>query len=92
MSVVEAKVTQVTQDTHDAHDTHEAKADHSGSEPKKAAALVTAHVANDIYPHLYPGLLPVILMPQLGFSIAAAGMISTVIALTTQLLQPVMGL
>lgn len=62
------------------------------SEPKKVAALITAHVSNDIYPHLYPGLLPVILMPQLGFSIAAAGLISTVIALTTQLMQPVLGL
>lgn len=64
----------------------------SKGEPKKAATLVTAHVSNDIYPHLYPGLLPIILMPQLGFSIAAAGLISTVIALTTQLMQPVMGL
>lgn len=61
-------------------------------EPKKVATLITAHVSNDIYPHLYPGLLPIILMPHLGFSIAAAGLISTVIALTTQLMQPVMGL
>lgn len=71
---------------------HNTKEPPNNSEPKKATALITAHVANDIYPHLYPGLLPVILMPQLGFSIAAAGLISTVIALTTQLLQPVMGL
>lgn len=62
------------------------------SEPKKVATLITAHVTNDIYPHLYPGLLPIVLMPQLGFSIAAAGLISTVIALTTQLMQPVLGL
>lgn len=61
-------------------------------ELRKAGALVTAHVANDVYPHLYPGLLPVILMPQLGFSIAAAGLISTVTALTTQLMQPILGL
>ena len=68
------------------------QAEQSSGELKKAATLVTAHVSNDIYPHLYPGLLPVILMPQLGFSIAAAGLISTVIALTTQLMQPVLGL
>ena len=53
--------------------------------------MVTAHFINDVYPHLYPGLLPVVLMPQLGFSIAAAGLISTVSALTTQLLQPFLG-
>mgnify|MGYP000863909459 FL=1 len=58
---------------------------------KKPAALITAHFVNDVYPHLYPGLLPVVLMPQLGFSIAAAGLISTISALTTQLLQPFLG-
>lgn len=62
------------------------------SEPRKIATLITAHLVNDIYPHLYPGLLPVVLMPQLGFSIAAAGLISTVTALTTQLMQPILGL
>lgn len=57
----------------------------------KTTKLITAHFVNDVYPHLYPGLLPVILMPQLGFSIAAAGLISSITALTTQLMQPVMG-
>jgi hypothetical protein len=59
---------------------------------RKAATLVSAHFVNDVYPHLYPGLLPVVLMPQLGFSIAAAGLISTVTALTTQFMQPFLGL
>jgi len=76
----------------DEQNTTHVQTEKKSGDPQKAATLITAHVANDIYPHLYPGLLPIILMPQLGFSIAAAGLISTVIALTTQLMQPVLGL
>jgi FSR family fosmidomycin resistance protein-like MFS transporter len=49
-----------------------------------------AHTFNDMYPNLYPVLLPV-LMLQIHFSTAAAALISTVSALTAQLLQPLMG-
>ena len=61
-----------------------------GGTPWKTAPFTLAHLVNDTYPNLYPILLPE-LMPQLHFGIAAAGFISTVSALTTQLLQPVMG-
>jgi FSR family fosmidomycin resistance protein-like MFS transporter len=56
----------------------------------KTGVFTIAHLANDTYPNLYPVLLP-ILMVQLKFSIAQAALISTVISLTSQLLQPVMG-
>lgn len=56
----------------------------------KTLAFTLAHTLNDTYPNLYPVLLP-ILMAQMGFGTAAAGLISTVSALTTQLLQPLMG-
>jgi len=56
----------------------------------KTLVFAVAHTVNDTYPNLYPVLLPV-LMLQMNFGTAAAGLISTVTALTTQLLQPVMG-
>ena len=56
----------------------------------KTLIFTVAHTINDTYPNLYPVLLPV-LMVQMGFNTAAAGLISTVSALTTQLLQPLMG-
>lgn len=56
----------------------------------KTAMFAVAHMTNDTYPNLYPILLPE-LMVEMHFGTAAAGLISTVSALTTQLLQPVMG-
>lgn len=56
----------------------------------KTGLFTIAHTLNDTSPNLYPVLLP-ILMLQLHFNTAAAGLISTVSALTAQLLQPVMG-
>lgn len=50
-----------------------------------------SHTLNDTYPNLYPVLLPV-LMEELSFSTASAAFISTVSALSAQLLQPIMGL
>jgi len=50
-----------------------------------------AHLMNDSYPNLYPILIPS-LMPVLHFSVAQAGAITAVTAVTTQLLQPFMGL
>ncbi len=52
--------------------------------------FTASHLINDTYPNLYPVLLPV-LMVQLSFNTAAAGLISTVSALSAQLLQPLMG-
>lgn len=62
---------------------------------KKNPIIVTfifsiSHVLNDAYPNLYPVLLPV-LMAELNFNTAAAAFISTVSALSAQLLQPIMG-
>ncbi|MGE5674168.1 MAG: MFS transporter [Mycobacterium leprae] len=56
----------------------------------KTGLFAVAHTINDTYPNLYPILLPE-LMAQMHFGTAAAGFISTAAALTTQLLQPVMG-
>ena len=56
----------------------------------KTGIFTIAHLVNDTYPNLYPILLPE-LMAEMHFGTAAAGLISTVAALTTQLLQPVMG-
>ena len=56
----------------------------------KTGAFTVAHVINDTYPNLYPILVPE-LMAEMHFGMAAAGLISTVSALTTQLLQPVLG-
>ncbi|OAT80808.1 MFS transporter [Desulfotomaculum copahuensis] len=53
--------------------------------------LTLAHLINDAYPNLYPVLIPS-LMVILHFSVAQAGAITAVAALTTQLLQPFMGL
>ncbi len=55
------------------------------------ASFTVAHLINDSYPNLYPVLLPE-LMPVLHFGTAAAGLISTVTSLTTQFLQPFMGM
>ncbi|KLU59292.1 fosmidomycin resistance protein [Peptococcaceae bacterium CEB3] len=52
--------------------------------------FTVSHVINDTYPNLYPVLLPA-LMAALNFNTAAAGLISTVSALSAQLLQPLMG-
>ncbi|MDA8443337.1 MAG: MFS transporter [Peptococcaceae bacterium] len=57
----------------------------------RTSIFTIAHMFNDTSPNLYPVLLPV-LMVQLNFGTAAAGLISTVSALTAQLLQPVMGM
>lgn len=57
----------------------------------KTAYYTVAHFLNDSYPNLYPALLPV-LMVFMHFSVAMAGLLSSIAALTTQLLQPVMGL
>ncbi|MDA8194344.1 MAG: MFS transporter [Thermaerobacter sp.] len=59
--------------------------------PWKTGIFTFAHFLNDAYPNLYPALLPV-LMVAMHFSVALAGLLSSVAALTTQLLQPVMGL
>lgn len=56
----------------------------------KTGSFTLAHLLNDSYPNLYPVLLPE-LMANLHFGTAAAGLIGTVTAMTTQLLQPVMG-
>jgi len=56
----------------------------------KTGVFTLAHIFNDSYPNTYPVLLP-LLMSQMGFGIAAAGLISAFSALSTQLLQPVMG-
>ncbi|CAB1127808.1 MFS transporter [Candidatus Hydrogenisulfobacillus filiaventi] len=69
---------------------------HPAPPPARPAAWRTgfytvAHFLNDTYPNLYPSLLPV-LMAALHFSVALAGLLSSIAALTTQLLQPVMGL
>jgi len=56
----------------------------------KTLVFTLSHLVNDTYPNLYPVLLPA-LMSQLGFNSAGAGLISTVSALSAQLLQPVMG-
>jgi FSR family fosmidomycin resistance protein-like MFS transporter len=57
----------------------------------KTGAFTLGHFLNDSYPNLYPALLPV-LMVQLHFSVALAGLLSSIAALTTQLLQPIAGL
>ncbi|PSR29512.1 MFS transporter, FSR family, fosmidomycin resistance protein [Sulfobacillus thermosulfidooxidans DSM 9293] len=57
----------------------------------KTGFFTFAHFLNDSYPNLYPALLP-ILMVAMHFSVALAGLLSSIAALTTQLLQPVMGL
>jgi FSR family fosmidomycin resistance protein-like MFS transporter len=57
----------------------------------RTSGFTLAHFVNDSYPNLYPALLPV-LMVDLHFSVALAGILSSVAALTTQLLQPVTGL
>jgi len=56
----------------------------------RTMVFTVGHVVNDTYPNLYPVLLPA-LMAQLSFNTAAAGLISTVSALSAQLLQPLMG-
>jgi len=66
----------------------------SEASPRKAVVktlvFTLSHTVNDTYPNLYPVLLPA-LMSQLNFNTAAAGLISTVSAMSAQLLQPVMG-
>jgi len=57
----------------------------------KTLGFTISHFFNDSYPSLYPALLPV-LMVDMKFSVALAGLLSSIVALTTQLLQPVMGL
>ena len=56
----------------------------------KTLIFTVSHLVNDTYPNLYPVLLPT-LMAQLSFNTAAASLISTVSALSAQLLQPFMG-
>ncbi|AFM41129.1 arabinose efflux permease family protein [Desulfosporosinus acidiphilus SJ4] len=62
----------------------------SGRSLGRTLVFTVSHMINDTYPNLYPVLLPA-LMAQLSFSTAAAGLISTVSALSAQLLQPFMG-
>ncbi len=57
----------------------------------KTGYYTFSHFLNDAYPNLYPALLPV-LMVTMHFSVALAGLLSSIAALTTQLLQPLMGL
>jgi FSR family fosmidomycin resistance protein-like MFS transporter len=57
----------------------------------RTGAFTVGHFLNDSYPNLYPALLPV-LMVAMHFSVALAGLLSSIGALTTQLLQPVAGL
>lgn len=57
----------------------------------KTGYFTFAHFLNDAYPNLYPALLPM-LMVAMHFSVALAGLLSSIAALTTQLFQPVMGL
>ncbi|PSR20167.1 MAG: MFS transporter [Sulfobacillus acidophilus] len=57
----------------------------------RTAYFTVAHFLNDSYPNLYPALLPV-LMVAMHFSVAMAGLLSSIAALTTQMLQPLMGL
>ncbi|MCL4318354.1 MAG: MFS transporter [Firmicutes bacterium] len=57
----------------------------------KTSVFTIAHFLNDSYPNLYPALLP-ILMVVMHFSVVLAGLLSSIAALTTQLLQPLMGL
>ncbi|MCL4494646.1 MAG: MFS transporter [Firmicutes bacterium] len=57
----------------------------------KTGFFTVAHFLNDSYPNLYPALLPV-LMVAMHFSVVLAGLLSSIAALTTQLLQPLMGL
>ncbi len=57
----------------------------------KTGSFTLAHFLNDTYPTLYLALLP-ILMTAMHFSVALAGLLSSIAALTTQLLQPLMGL
>ena len=61
-----------------------------GNAVARTLIFTLSHLLNDTYPNLYPVLLPA-LMAQLAFNTAAAGLISTVSALSAQLLQPVMG-
>ncbi|CAA7599658.1 Major facilitator superfamily transporter [Acididesulfobacillus acetoxydans] len=56
----------------------------------RTLVFTVSHLINDTYPNLYPVLLPA-LMATLNFNTAAAGLISTVSALSAQLLQPLMG-
>lgn len=53
----------------------------------KTGIFSIAHLINDTYPNLYPVLLP-ILMAEMHFGTAQAGLISTVTSLSSQLLQP----
>lgn len=62
-----------------------------GSVWLRTSGFTLGHFVNDSYPNLYPALLPV-LMVDLHFSVALAGLLSSVASLTTQLLQPVTGL
>ncbi len=64
---------------------------HSAHPSWRTGYYTFAHFLNDAYPNLYPSLLPV-LMVAMHFSIALAGLLSSIAALTTQLLQPLMGL
>ena len=57
----------------------------------KTGYYTFSHFLNDAYPNLYPALLPV-LMVTMHFSVALAGLLSSIAALTTQMLQPLMGL
>ena len=57
----------------------------------KVGYYTLAHFLNDAYPNLFPSLLPV-LMVSMHFSIALAGLLGSIAALTTQMLQPLMGL
>ncbi|MGC8488522.1 MAG: MFS transporter [Clostridia bacterium] len=57
----------------------------------RTSGFTLGHFVNDSYPNLYPALLPV-LMVDLHFSVALAGILSSVASLTTQLLQPITGL
>jgi FSR family fosmidomycin resistance protein-like MFS transporter len=56
----------------------------------KTSGFTLGHFVNDSYPNLYPALLPV-LMVDLHFSVVLAGLLSSIAALTTQLLQPLTG-
>ena len=56
----------------------------------QVALLAAGHFFNDFYCNFLPVLLPII-MPKIGLSIAAAGVLIMVMSVTANLLQPVFG-
>jgi MFS transporter, FSR family, fosmidomycin resistance protein len=56
----------------------------------KILLLAGSHTANDAYTNMLPPLLP-LLMPQLGFGVALAGLLSATSSVTNSMLQPIFG-